>query len=112
MLSIGVHIMALIIQHGDSKFYLTNQILMPTITGDSSLEALIVRLVNKGYYSGQAAMMNYSGLAVTNYTYIVKWQYSFDNAILVECYRLYTNEHKFNWLYRDSGTWSSTWYDA
>ena len=91
---------------------MTNQILTPS-TGDATLGALVARLVQKGYYNGIISVMSYSDLPASSWTYTVKWQYSFDNAILVEIYQLYTGNKKWNWLYSSNGTWAnSSWYDG
>ena len=80
-------------------------------TGDASLAALLTRLINEGYYNGAMAAMSYPEFPTQAWTYVVRWNFSFDSLAFVEMYRLYDGNRLWNWLRITDGTWmSSTWY--
>ena len=80
-------------------------------TGDASLAALLTRLINEGYYNGAMAAMSYPEFPTQAWTYIVRWNFSFDSLAFVEMYRLYDGNRLWNWLRITDSTWmSSTWY--
>ena len=80
-------------------------------TGDASLAALLTRLINEGYYNGAMAAMSYPEFPTQAWTYIVRWNFSFDSLAFVEMYRLYDGVRLWNWLRITDSTWmSSTWY--
>lgn len=80
-------------------------------TGDASLAALLTRLINEGYYNGVMAAMSYPEFPTQAWTYVVRWNFSFDSLALVEMYRLYDGNRLWNWLRITDSTWmSSTWY--
>ena len=80
-------------------------------TGDASLAALLTRLINEGYYNGAMAAMSYPEFPTQAWTYIVRWNFSFDSLAFVEMYRLYDGNRLWNWLRVTNSTWtSSTWY--
>ena len=80
-------------------------------TGDASLAALLTRLINEGYYNGAMAAMSYPEFPTQAWTYIVRWNFSFDSLAFVEMYRLYDGIRLWNWLRITDSTWmSSTWY--
>ena len=80
-------------------------------TGDASLAALLTRLINEGYYNGAIAAMSYPEFPTQAWTYIVRWNFSFDTLAFVEMYRLYDGVRLWNWLRITDNTWtSSTWY--
>lgn len=80
-------------------------------TGDASLAALLTRLVNEGYYNGAMAAMSYPEFPAQAWTYIVRWNFSFDSLAFVEMYKLYDGNRLWNWLRITDGTWiSNTWY--
>lgn len=80
-------------------------------TGDASLAALLTRLINEGYYNGAMAAMSYPEFPTQAWTYIVRWNFSFDTLAFVEMYRLYDGNRLWNWLRVTDSTWtSSTWY--
>ena len=102
------------INNHDSKLnmiYITSKLLKPSITGDTSLSALITRLIGEGYYFGVVNVINYSDLPTQDWTCTAQWQYSFDTLAYVEVQQLYHSEKYSNWLKKSSGTWdNSTWY--
>lgn len=80
-------------------------------TGDASLAALLTRLINEGYYNGAMAAMSYPEFPTQAWTYVVRWNFSFDSLAFVEMYRLYDGNRLWNWLRITDSTWmSSTWY--
>ena len=80
-------------------------------TGDASLAALLTRLVNEGYYNGAMAAMSYPEFPTQAWTYVVRWNFSFDSLAFVEMYRLYDGNRLWNWLRITDNTWvSPTWY--
>ena len=80
-------------------------------TGDASLAALLTRLINEGYYNGAMAAMSYPEFPTQAWTYVVRWNFSFDSLAFVEMYRLYDGNRLWNWLRVTNSTWtSSTWY--
>lgn len=80
-------------------------------TGDASLAALLTRLINEGYYNGAMAAMSYPEFPTQAWTYVVRWNFSFDTLAFVEMYRLYDGVRLWNWLRITDSTWtSSTWY--
>ena len=80
-------------------------------TGDASLAALLTRLINEGYYNGAMAAMSYPEFPTQAWTYVVRWNFSFDSLAFVEMYRLYDGVRLWNWLRITDSTWmSSTWY--
>ena len=80
-------------------------------TGDASLAALLTRLINEGYYNGAMAAMSYPEFPAQAWTYVVRWNFSFDSLAFVEMYKLYDGNRLWNWLRITDSTWmSSTWY--
>ena len=80
-------------------------------TGDASLAALLTRLINEGYYNGAMAAMSYPEFPTQAWTYVVRWNFSFDSLAFVEMYRLYDGNRLWNWLRITDSTWmSSTWH--
>ena len=80
-------------------------------TGDASLAALLTRLINEGYYNGVIATVDYPEFPTQAWTYIVRWNFSFDSLAFVEMYRLYDGNRLWNWLRITDSTWtSSTWF--
>lgn len=80
-------------------------------TGDASLAALLTRLVNEGYYNGAMAAMSYPEFPAQAWTYVVRWNFSFDSLAFVEMYKLYDGNRLWNWLRITDSTWiSATWF--
>lgn len=89
-------------------FYLAESLLTPAASGDATLAALIKRLFSKGYLYGQASIGNYPELPVQSWTYVLKWQFTFDNnKVLVEIQQLYYTTKYTRWLDTSTGTWST-----
>lgn len=87
-------------------FYLAESLLTPAASGDTTLAALIKRLFSKGYLYGQASIGNYPELPVQSWTYVLKWQFTFDsNRVLVEIQQLYYTTKYTRWLDTSTGTW-------
>ena len=80
-------------------------------TGDASLAALLTRLINEGYYNGAMAAVGYPEFPTQAWTYVVRWNFSFDSLAFVEMYKLYDGNRLWNWLRVTNSTWtSSTWF--
>lgn len=80
-------------------------------TGDASLAALLTRMINEGYYNGAMAAASYPEFPTQAWTYVVRWNFSFDSLAFVEMYRLYDGNRLWNWLRITDSTWmSATWY--
>lgn len=80
-------------------------------TGDASLAALLTRLINEGYYNGAMAAMSYPEFPTQAWTYVVRWNFSFDSLAFVEMYKLYDGNRLWNWLRVTNSTWiSTTWF--
>ena len=90
------------------KFYLAESLLTPAASGDTTLAALIKRLSSKGYLYGQAGIGNYPELPVQSWTYTVRWQFSFDNNIVVvEIQQLYYATKYTRLLNVSTGAWAT-----
>ena len=87
---------------------MAESLLTPAASGDATLAALIKRLFSKGYSYGQASIGNYPELPVQSWTYVLKWQFTFDNnKVLVEIQQLYYTTKYTRWLDTSTGTWST-----
>ena len=85
---------------------MAESLLTPAASGDATLAALIKRLFSKGYLYGQASIGNYPELPVQSWTYVLKWQFTFDsNRVLVEIQQLYYATKYTRWLDTSTGTW-------
>lgn len=85
---------------------MAKSLLTPALSGDATLAALIKRLSSKGYLYGQASIGNYPELPVQSWTYILKWQFTFDNnRALVEIQQMYYAAKYTRWLDISTGAW-------
>lgn len=89
------------------NLYLAKSLLTPTVSGDTTLAALIKRLSSKGYLYGQASIGNYPELPVQSWTYTVRWQFTFDSVAVVEIQQLYTTTKQTRWLNITTGAWTT-----
>lgn len=87
---------------------MAESVLTPAASGDATLAALISRLFSEGYLYGQASIGSYPELPVQSWTYTVRWQFTFDNNIVVvEIQQLYYAAKYTRWLNLSTGTWAT-----
>ena len=80
----------------------------PTASGDTTLAALIKRLFSKGYLYGQASIGNYPELPVQSWTYVLKWQFTFDsNIVIVGIQQIYYAAKYTRYLNVSTGAWAT-----